>query len=608
MAATADTGRAGKVSALSLAGLARPFYQKLVSFALLNLAISGAILGQAIALSLVHTRVFLDGAALPDVRPVLIAFALSSLLRGLLVWQAELAALRFAVQIKKDLRSRLLAHLALLGPVYAQTQRSGELVNTLSEGVDALESYFSQFLPQLIRAALIPLGILLVVFTGDIYSGVVLLLTAPLIPLFMILIGNLAEGITQQQWRTLSRLSAFFLDVLQGLTTLKIFNRSRDQVKVLRSISRQYRETTMGVLRVAFLSALVLEMLATISTALVAVQIGVRLLSGSFDLQTAFFILFLAPEFYQPLRSLGSSFHTGTAGRAAAQRIFEILETSPMVRQAAGDLSRKPSTCRTEVNQAPEEGSPRMQPESGVQIHFDCVSFQYKTAQTQALKEVSFSLYPGQISALIGPSGSGKTTITMLLLRFLSPDTGRILVGNNPLETIDPETWRREVAWVSQTPYFFRGSVADNIRLGVPDASEEQVREAATAARALEFIEKLPNGFDTPIGEQGARLSGGQGQRIALARAFLKDAPFVILDEPTANLDPRVEEELQPVFYDLAQQRTVLLISHRLHTILPADLLLVLQDGRLVEHGSAANLRKSGGLYAGMLAESRRTL
>jgi ATP-binding cassette, subfamily C, bacterial CydD len=564
-----------------LIAFARPHRHRMLLIALANLLTGASILGQAYSLSLTLAGVFLDNLTLLNVRPALAGFAAFSLLRGLLAFRSEQAALRFAARVKRDLREDVLARLAAFGPVYTSTQRSGELVNTLTDGLDAVESYFSQFLPQLSRAALIPTGIMFVVFTQDFISGMILLLTAPLIPLFMILIGNLAEGITRRQWRTMSRLSAHFLDVLQGLTTLKIFNRSRDQISTIRQISHQYRETTMGVLRIAFLSALVLEMLATISTALVAVQIGLRLLSGRFELQPAFFILFLAPEFYQPLRKLGSSFHTGSAGQAAAARIVEVLERQPLPRVNG----------RKTVAPGP--------------IRFVDVSCVYDGRRSAALDRVSFTLHPGTTTALIGPSGSGKTTITRLLLGFLPVDSGEILAAETPLPELTLHEWRQQTAWVPQSPYLFQGSIAENIRLAMPDASMRQVRKAAEQAHALDFICRLPDGFDTLIGEQGARLSGGQAQRIALARAFLKDSAFIILDEPTAHLDPELEAELQPVFTDLALNKTTLLITHRLHTTLPVNQVVVLQGGRVVEAGSPAQLQEAGGLYARMHAESQ---
>lgn len=568
----------------TLVGLARPRIKSVIIFALINLLVSAAVLGQAYALSMVLTQVFLEGAALSAVYTMLAVFGFCSLVRGLSVYLGELAALRFAGRIKNDLRTDLLRHLSDLGPSRTQSPRSGELVNTLTEGVDALGSYFSQFLPQVSRAALIPAGILIVVFYQDPTSGIVLLLTAPLIPLFMLLIGNLAEGITRKQWRTMNRLSAHFLDVLQGLVTLKIFNRAKEQVQTIREISRKYRETTMGVLRVAFLSALVLEMAATLSTALVAVQIGVRLLTGRFELQTAFFILFLAPEFYQPLRSLGSSFHTGTAGRAAAEDIFNFLGNKPGLHHGRA-----------------ESGFP-------APIHFQSVSFHYDNQHLPALKDVTFTLEPNAITALIGASGSGKTTVTRLLLRFLEPSSGTILAGRTPLDLLDAEAWRQTIGWVSQSPYLFHGTIVDNIRLGAPDATMEEIRLAAEQAHALDFIKALPRGFDTPVGERGARLSGGQAQRIALARAFLKDAPLIILDEPTANLDPGIEKELQPVIESIAHKRTVLLISHRLHTILPSKHVLVLRNGKLVESGPPQELKAAGSLYASMLEAAQRPL
>lgn len=543
------------------------------------------LIGQAFYLSQIVSRVFLGGDSLPQVQPLLWALLVLSLLRAGLTWGSQVTAQRVAGRVKDDLRGRLTAHLLALGPAYARDERSGELTNTVVEGVEALDAYFSQYLPQLAMAVLVPLAILVFVFPRDFTSGLVLLLTAPLIPVFMILIGSLAQELTGRQWVSLSRMSAHFLDVLQGLTTLKLFGRSREQIEVIALISDRFRETTMGVLRVAFLSALVLEMVATLSTAIVAVEIGLRLLYDRMVFEQAFFVLILAPEFYMPLRLLGTRFHAGMSGTAAARRIFEVLDT-PLLATRSG-----PS----------KQGLP---PDLRCAVRFDDVHFAYSGGQRPALNGVSFAIAPGQKVALVGPSGAGKSTIAQLLLRFIDPDRGSITVDGFPLADFDAGAWRTRVAWVSQQPYLFHGSVAENIRLARPEAGPEEVRRAAQLARADAFIETLPQGYDTVIGERGARLSGGQAQRLALARAFLKDAPFLLLDEATANLDPENETLIQAAIERLLQGRTALIIAHRLRTVYSADKILVMADGCIVERGTHTSLLGQAGLYRRLVAAS----
>jgi thiol reductant ABC exporter CydD subunit len=502
-----------------------------------------------------------------------------------------------AGQVKRDLRERLSAHLMMLGPAYAQTERSGELTNTLTEGVEALDAYFSQYLPQLALAVLIPLAILAFVFPLDFTSGLVLLLTAPLIPLFMILIGSLAQELTQRQWLSLSRMSAHFLDVLQGLTTLKLLGRSREQAAVIALISDRFRQTTMGVLRVAFLSALVLELVATLSTAVVAVEIGLRLLYGYLAFEQAFFVLLLAPEFYLPLRLLGTRFHAGTAGVTAARRIFEILDTP--LPAPTGD--RRPQTAdkfnkdaAVHVKATAKKTAHSSRP---LEIRFTDVHYAYDDGQRPALKGVSFTIKTGQKIALVGPSGAGKSTIAHLLLGFIAPTQGLITVDGVPLTELNMAAWRAHLAWVPQQPYLFHASVNDNIRLARPEATLDQVVRAGRQAQAHDFIEALPQGYETIIGERGARLSGGQAQRLALARAFLKDAPFLILDEATANLDPLHEVQIQAALQQLMQGRTALIIAHRLSTVYTADKILVMLGGQVVETGSHVSLVQQPGLY-----------
>lgn len=556
------------------------------------------LVGQAHYLSRVVGRVFLEGKTESGVRPLLLALLILSLGRAGLSWGSEVAANRVTGRVKTDLRGRLSAHLLTLGPAYARGERTGELINTVVEGIEALDAYFSQYLPQLALAALVPLTILAFVFRLDFLSGLVLLLTAPLIPLFMILIGSLADALTRRQWTSLSRMSAHFLDVLQGLTTIKLLGHSRDQIQTIAQISARFRQTTLSVLRVAFLSALVLEMVATISTAIVAVEIGLRLLYGRLPFEQAFFVLILAPEFYLPLRLLGTRFHAGAEGATAARRIFEVLEQAPPAAPAreAGEQSR------------------RVLPPLRLHIRFADVHYAYRATsgygtpasndagQRPALSGLSCQITAGQKVALVGPSGAGKSTVAYLLLRFIEPDRGTIMVDGVPLQDVTASEWRAQVAWVPQNPYLFHATLAENIRLAQPGASLDEVTWAARQARAHSFIQALPQGYDTLVGERGARLSGGQAQRIALARAFLKGAPLLILDEATSSLDPEHETLVREATERLMQGRTTLIIAHRLSTVYQADQILVIAGGRLVETGTHTTLLGQDGLYRRLVA------
>jgi ATP-binding cassette subfamily C protein CydCD len=548
---------------------------------------------QARALSRAVGQVFLGGQTLAGIRPLLGALLILAVARAAAIWGSEAAAGDVAARVKISLRERLFGRLLGLGPAYARGERTGELANTAMEGVEALDAYFSQYLPQLALAALVPLTILAFVFPLDPVSGLVFLLTAPLIPIFMILIGGQADVLTQRQWTSLSRMSAHFLDILQGLATLKLFNRSRDQLRSIAAITDRHRQATMGVLRVTFLSALVLEMVATLSTAVVAVEIGLRLLYGRLPFEQAFFILILAPEFYLPLRLLGARFHAGVAGVTAAGRIYEIADCGLRIAD-----SKPPALKGDDVR---NRQSTITNPQST--ISFRHVSFSYPGERRAALEDVSFDLPPGQTVALVGPSGGGKSTIAQLLLRFVEPSAGEITVGGAPLPQISADSWRQQLAWLPQLPYLFNVSAADNIGLGCAAALPEQVMRAAQQAGAHDFIQALPDGYDTVIGERGARLSGGQAQRIALARAFLVDAPLVILDEATAHLDPETEAEIEASIERLLLGRTALVIAHRLQTVRRADLILVLDGGRIVEAGAHQALSKiPGGVYARLLA------
>lgn len=550
-------------------------YQRQV-FAVIGFGVTsacGAIL-QAYFLTTIIQAVFLAGGGLSDVVTSLGWLTLIIIVRAVVIWAGETAAYSLAGKVKQDLRHRLLTQLFALGPLFVMKEQSGELINTLTGGIENIEDYFTKFLPGIVMAGLIPALMLAFVLPFDWMSALLMVVTAPLIPFFMILIGQLANKLNQEQWEVLSRLSSHLLDVLQGLTTLKVFGRSREQVIVIARLSDEFRSKTLQVLKVAFLSALVLELIATISTAMIAVTVGLKLLYGKMLFTEAFFVLLLAPEFYSPLRQLGSYFHAALSGTSAAERIYHLLAES--LPATAADEQSFPLSRR-------------------VTIEFRNVSFAYR--DKLAVDAVSFLIKPGQKLAIVGASGSGKSTLTRLLLRFIQPAAGSILVNGQPLDQIRLVDWRSHIAYVSQSPHLFHGTVADNVCFGLVK-NRAEISRACKLAEADRFIRDLTQGYDTVIGEGGQPLSGGQAQRIALARAFLKDAPVLILDEATAGLDLATEEVLRQTFTKLMENRTVLFIAHRLSTVTQADQIIVLRGGKISEQGNHQELLALGKEYA----------
>lgn len=537
------------------------------------------IIGQAWLLALTINAVIFDAQGLNAVWPWLWGLLAIFSARALVAVLTELTAFAAASRIKLAVRAQLHAHVQALGPAWARAQRSGDVVHGLVDGVEALEKYYATYLPQRALAVFVPIVILLLVFPTDWVSGLIMLITAPLIPLFMIIIGKGAEQLNQRQWRRLARMSAHFFDAIEGLITLKLFNASRREAAVVARMSDDYRQSTMAVLRVAFLSSLVLEFLATLSIAMIAVYIGFRLYYGHLDFLPGLFVLLLAPEFYKPLRDMGTQYHARMEAIGASEQIVDVLNTPlPPPREACAGLGDGPVT----------------------QVAFEYVGFSYEVDQP-VVEKISFTLARGQRIALVGPSGAGKTTLSQLLLGFIEPQSGRIRVNGVDLRSVDPQTWLQKVAWLPQRPTLFHGSVLENIRLGLPDADLAAVQRAAALANADGFIERLPQGYDTPLGERGQGLSGGQIQRIALARAFLKDADVVVLDEASASLDPETEALITESIERLARDRLLLVIAHRLHTVRRADHILVLDQGRIVEQGSHAVLLQQAGRYASML-------
>ena len=466
-----------------------------------------------------------------------------ALVRAALAYGAETAALRSAATVKSQLRRRLVAHVTGPGADPASLD-PGELATLATRGLDALDDYVARYLPQLVLAALVPVAVLVVVLDADWLSALIIALTLPLIPVFMALVGWQAQDHTRKQWRLLSRLGGHFLDAVEGLPTLAIFRRAKAEVALIRRTSEAHREATVRSLRIAFLSALVLELLATLSVALVAVEIGVRLLYGQLDLETALLVLILAPEAYLPLREVGARFHASMEGVAAAEQVFAVLERPGRVPAGRG--------C------AAVPGGP-------VSLGLAGVRLTHPSRVVPALDGVDLTVPAGRTLLLTGTSGAGKSTLLSVLLRFADADEGRITVDGVDLRDLPVDGWRRRIAWVPQRPYLFDASVADNVRLGVPDASDEAVVHAVALAEAADVVAALPDGYGTRLGERGTRLSAGQRQRIALARAFLRrldGASLVLLDEPTAHLDPDNAAAVRAGVARLLDGATGIVVAH----------------------------------------------
>jgi ATP-binding cassette, subfamily C, bacterial CydD len=465
------------------------------------------------------------------------------------------AALRAAATVKSQLRRALTARSLRLGPMWLGGQRAGEITTLSTKGLDGLDSYFARYLPQLVLAVLVPVAVLARVAVADWVSAVIIAVTLPLIPVFAVLVGWHTKAQTRQQWRLLATLGGHFLDVVEGLPTLKVFGRAKGQEQVIAKVTEDYRAATMSTLRVAFLSALVLELSAAVATALVAVEVGLRLLYGHLGYETALLVLLLTPEAFLPIRAVGVQFHASMEGVAAAGRVFEILDTAipgePRARSAAA---------------APRSGSSRADLRTQY-IKLNGVTAAYPGRHSPALDGVNLTIAPGDRIVLTGPSGAGKSTLLALLLRFITPAAGTIeLAGggaDGDVAAIDVRQWRTQIAWVPQQPYLFTGTAADNIALGQASASRDAICRAARLAGAADFISELPAGYDTPLGERGLRLSAGQRQRIALARAFLRDAPLLLLDEPVAHLDPVSARLIRTAIDTALADRTVILVSHR---------------------------------------------
>lgn len=505
----------------------------------LGLLGTGLVLGQAALLATGIAGSFAD-RGLPPTR-LLVGLAVVVAARAAVAWAQEVAAHRAAATVQAELRDRVRTAVAALGPAALSGERSGELTLLLTRGLDGLDAYFARYLPQVVLAALVPVTVLAVVFPVDPVAATIMLFTVPLIPVFLALVGWTTQALHRRQHAVLGRMAQHVLELIRGLPTLKALGRARDQVAQLRQLGEAQRRVTLRTLRLAFVSSLVLELLATISVALVAVAVGLRLVGGGLDLRTALFVLILAPEVYLPLRQLGAQHHASADGLAAAEQAFAILDTPP-----------------------PRPGHHR--PAGPLTLGLAGVTVRYPGRGPASLAGCSLTVAPGEVVALAGPSGVGKSTVIALLLGYVSPDAGHVTVAGVDLSDVDTDWWRARVAWVPQRPVLFPGTVADNIRLGDPTAGPDRLEAAARATGLVPLL-------STVVGDG---LSTGERQRVALARALLRDAPVLLLDEPTANLDGAAEATLLDAVRLAAHGRTVLVVAHRPALLALADRVVTL--------------------------------
>ena len=550
---------------MAASGQARGY---LIVTALLGLVVTGLILAQAGLLAHVLASAA-SGRGAAALHGSLVALLAVVVGRAAAVQAGEVAALRGAAAVKERLRSRLARHALHLGPAWLGRQRPGELTALAAGGLDSLDPYFARYLPQLILAVAVPAAVLATVTSADWISGLIIAVTLPLIPLFAALAGLQTKAQTRRSWQLLARLSGHFLDVVQGLPTLKVFGRAAAQERLIAEVTGEYRASVMATLRIAFLSALVLELSASLATALVAVEVGLRLLYGHLDYPTALLVLLVTPEAYLPLRNASAQFHASADGITAAGRVFEILDT---------DVPRGLAV----------PGRPAAPDLRSQTIIFNGVSVAYPGRPRPVIDHLDLTISPGERITLTGPNGAGKSTILAVLLRFVAPAGGSIKVGTADLTAMAADLWRGQVGWLPQRPALFPWSAAENIALGEPGAPRAAVERAATLAGAAEFISELPDGYDTVLDERALRLSAGQRQKIALARLFLRQTPLLLLDEPTAHLDPASAAEVDAALGSLTGERTVILVTHRDGPVLGPGRTLVVRDGAVTEAGHGA--------------------
>ena len=544
----------------------------------LGLAISATWVAQGVLVALIVRRIF-DGGDWTAIAGFVVAVAGLTLLRAALIFLREVLAKQVAAAVKTRLRSRLFAQLLLLGPGYLEHTETGKVQSALVDGVEALEAYVGYYLPQAVVSVVVPVCIVGFIMLLDPLIGVVVLAFALAVPLIPRIWDRILGEYGQRHWAAYSSLDAQFVDSMQGMVTLKALNASERRGEELRGASHALYRATMSQLSISMIRNGLVGFAMSGGVAL-AVAIGsFQVAAGELGIAALLIILFLSAECFRPLVELDVYWHAGYMGISASTGIFELLDTEPGVRDS--------TARRTGVVPSP-----------GGSIALHNVTFGYSSDARPALADVSLDIGEGEVVALVGRSGAGKTTVASLLLRFFDPQEGRLTFGDTNFRDIPLDELRRHIGYVSQDTYLFYGTIEDNLRIGRPDAAPEVIRDAARQANIHAFIESLPDGYDTIVGERGATLSGGERQRIAIARALLKDAPVLILDEATSNLDGANEAAIREALSVLTQGRTTIVIAHRLSSVVHADRIVVLDNGRVAESGRHGDLVSRDGHYA----------
>ena len=530
-----------------------------------------SIVGQAWFFGTLINNFIFSENTLHDERYSIIYLGIAIIVRLLAHYIQESVANRLGSAVKATFRERALEHMFKLGVQHKE--RHGDVIHMLTDGLEQVDAYVARYIPQILYAIMIPLIMGIAIVDTLPIIGIILIITVPLIPFFMILIGKQADRLNKEQWERMSFLSGHFLDVLQGITILKLFGRAKDQIKVIGRLSEEFKDSTLRVLRVAFLSALVLELVSTISTALIAVYLGLTLLDGEISFFSAFFILLLAPEFYTPFRQLGAAFHTGMAGKTSILKYEEFMNRQPSL-PIGGQSQLKGKVQAIEIKD---------------------LTFTYEDSEN-GVQHISLEAKRNFPIMLVGESGAGKSTIAHIIGGFLTAPKGSVTIDGLDLCDIDIEWWRQQITYVSQHPHIMKGTLRDVLSFGM-NVSDEEIIEACKEVQLLDVIHRQQDGLDTVIGEGGLGLSGGERQRVALVRAFLRKGQVLILDEVTAHLDVKTEAIISSAIKRLMDNKIVIIIGHRLQTMHWASTLYVLKHGRIIQQGSYAKLLAVDGYF-----------
>ncbi|WP_050182637.1 thiol reductant ABC exporter subunit CydD [Domibacillus robiginosus] len=555
---------------------------KLVLLAIFAVISGVTIIGQSYLIVTIVDRLFLQDASFSEVVPLLFGLLFMLFFRTVFHYLSGRTGVKMASKVKGDLRKLLLRKFSNNPMQSALQGQSGKKVSVMMDAVDEIDSYFSSYIPQVIQATIIPLIILIVIFTQHIATGLIIIITAPFIPIFMIIIGFKTKDKSEKQLDKMAAFSGGFLDTLQGLTTLKLLGRSKEQKEAIRNSSLEFRDATMEVLKIAFQNSLALEFISMLSMGIVALELAVQLIIfQNVTFFTAFFMLVLAPEFYTKLKELGSAFHTGRGSMGAAKKLAdELTETEKPVLWGEESVERKVPPV----------------------IELRGAGFTYGQ-DAFALKNIGIEILPREQVAIVGKTGAGKSTLLHVIAGLIPLSEGEMLINGKPQSTFKEKEWFDQLSYISQNPYLFSGTIAENIAVGGRvDVTRVEIEQAAEKAGISEWVASLEHGYDTPIGEGGRGLSGGEKQRIAIARAFLKSPSIILFDEPTTGLDLRTEHILQASIKKLSKSSTVITVAHRLHTIKNANKIIFLENGELFAAGTHEELLKEVKPYRNMVS------